>query len=135
MKTKIRGRQNIYKYSFTTFKRDIEKICEIIIDNNWDLKYIYGPPRGGCIIAVFLSHKLNLKYLSNLNEKHIPSQTLIVDDVADTGKTLSEIPNIQKYKTATLFIKPGTFYSPSVFINAVPRYVWIHYFWEKDFNA
>lgn len=135
MKTKLKGRQNIYKYSFTTFKCDIEKICEIIQENNWNLKYIYGPPRGGCIIAVFLSHKLNLKYLSSLNENHIPSKTLIVDDVSDTGNTLSQIPNIRKYKTATLFIKPGTVFSPLIFVQSVPRNVWIQYFWEKDFNT
>jgi len=134
LKTHMKNYHVIHRYSFTTFKQDTEEICSIIKKNNWKLKYVYGPPRGGCILAVFLSHKLNLKYLSTLKQKHIPSKTLICDDVSDSGATLSNITNIQKYKTATLFVKIGTTFSPSIFIQSVPRNVWIQYFWEKDFE-
>ena len=50
-------------------------------------EYVYGIPRGGMPLAIMLSHALNLKLTFSILDKTI---TLIVDDVADTGKTLKQ---------------------------------------------
>jgi hypoxanthine phosphoribosyltransferase len=133
MKEKMRKHQTIHKYKITKFKQDVREIKNIIKKNNWKLKYVYGIPRGGVILAVFLSYQLKLKYITTL--KNYPAnKVLVVDDVSDSGRTLAKIPNIKKYKTVTLFTKPGTIFSPDIFIDTVPRNVWIQYFWEKDFE-
>ena len=51
----------IFKYTYNMFDKDVKKLADRIKENKWDLKYVYGPPRGGCVIAVFLSHYLDLK--------------------------------------------------------------------------
>ena len=130
---KMKRRQNIHKYSYSVFLRDVESIIKEINKRGWRLHYVYGPPRGGCILAVFLSHKLNLKYLSTLKEKHIPGKTLLVDDVSDTGNTLKNIKNINKYKTVTIYVKPGTCFIPNIHIRDIPRKYWITYWWEKEY--
>lgn len=122
------------KYSYTDFKRDVDIIENEVKQRQWNLEYVYGPPRGGCLLAVFLSHRLNLTYLSTLAKKHIPEKTLIVDDVSDTGKTFKNIKNINKYKTAAIFVKSGTIYYPHIYVKTISKKFWIDYFWEKEYD-
>ncbi|MEM4330894.1 MAG: GNAT family N-acetyltransferase [Candidatus Pacearchaeota archaeon] len=56
---------------------------------------IYGVPRGGLIIAVCLSHSLNLPVLF-----YPTKNTFVVDDLSDNGFTLQRIKN---RKIATLY--------------------------------
>ena len=54
-------------------------------DKPW---YVSGIPRGGSILAVLYSHRFDLPYLHNpQNRDH---NLLILDDIADSGKTLQE---------------------------------------------
>lgn len=129
-----KAKKIIYKYSYSALMQDIEKIVKEIQRLNWKPLYVYGPPRGGCILAVILSHRLNLKYLTSLDEKHNMKRTIIVDDVSDTGVTLNTIEHINKYKTITLFLKPGTAHIPNIHIREIPRRYWIVYWWENDYN-
>lgn len=52
---------------------------------------IYGVPRGGLVLAVALSHFINLPLLTTAPDP----KALIVDDIADSGKTLAAFPNHQ----------------------------------------
>ena len=61
---------------------------------------IYGVPRGGLCLAVALSHKLQI----NLIKEPIKN-SLIVDDVYETGITLSSFKNIEGAKFFVLFSK------------------------------
>ena len=60
-----------------------------------DLQYITGIPRGGLIPAVMLSHKLDVKYkcleeiLTSTTLMYGVSDILVLDDIFDSGKTLS----------------------------------------------
>lgn len=117
-------------YSYTNFKQDIQQIAQEIHSTHPEIKYVYGLPRGGSIIAVVLSHILNLKYLTSLDEEHTPEKTIVVDDVSDSGLTLKSIHNINKYTTATLFIKEGTAFLPNIYTRITKRKIWIVYFWE-----
>jgi len=56
-----------------------------------EFKGVYGIPRGGVILAVMLSHKLDLPYIENIDS--LNEDVIIIDDIADTGKTL------KKYKS------------------------------------
>lgn len=122
--------QKIYTYTWNDFEED----CDIIVNQlkrlKHKIKYVYGPPRGGCIFAVKLSHKLRAKYLISLEEEHIPYNTLIVDDVSDTGATLIKLVSKGNYTTATAFVKPRTKYVPHIFCRSVENNTWIVYQWE-----
>ena len=71
---------------------------------------IYGIPRGGLIPAVYLSHRLNIPLVRTLDavlsDSHGPY--LIVEDVVDTGKTLSRLSMFltEEDKVAALVVKP-----------------------------
>lgn len=50
-----------------------------------DFNGVYGIPRGGSVLAAWLSHKLYLPLLSELS-----TNCIIVDDISDSGTTLGE---------------------------------------------
>lgn len=56
-------------------------------DTGKDFKGVYGIPRGGVILAVLLSHKLDLPYVENPYDYQL-DDFIVIDDIADTGKTL-----------------------------------------------
>tara|TARA_B100001113_G_scaffold345218_1_gene334562 strand:- start:254 stop:652 length:399 start_codon:yes stop_codon:yes gene_type:complete len=56
-------------------------------DTKKDFKGVYGIPRGGVILAVMLSHKLNLPYIENPFDCEF-DDFVVIDDIADTGETL-----------------------------------------------
>ena len=58
-----------------------------IKNTNKDFKGVYGIPRGGVILAVMLSHKLNLPYVENPFDCEF-DDFVVIDDIADTGETL-----------------------------------------------
>ena len=55
---------------------------------------VYGFPRGGLCLAVALSHSLGLDLLDKPK-----NNSLIVDDIYDTGYTLEKIKHIQGSET------------------------------------
>ncbi len=78
----------------------INEICDKIKEKNAKYKYITGIPRGGSVAALLMSYILDVPYMdyancvfySILSEDPITvSGGLIVDDLIDSGKTLSGI--------------------------------------------
>ena len=64
-----------------------------------DFTGVYGIPRGGSVLAAWLSHKLYLPLLSEPKE-----DCIIIDDICDSGKTLKEFveSDINYYITVML---------------------------------
>ena len=120
------------KYSYRNMCIDIDEFTKRLKVERPTLKYIYGPPRGGSILAVCLSHSLKLKFLPTLDEPHVPEQTLIVDDVSDTGETLQRVIGNKHYVTLTIFIKIKTMYIPHYYKRIAHNNEWIVYWWEKE---
>jgi len=85
---------------------------------------IYGIPRGGLVVAVVLSHLLDFPLVTN--PEHIGQKTLVVDDISDTGKTLSQF---RTNVTATLHIVKDTTYVPN-FFRKERLAEWVKYPWE-----
>ena len=75
-------------FTWGEFDKSVDHIANQC--KNLKLSGIYGVPRGGLCLAVALSHKLNVKLI----EKPLKS-SLIVDDVYETGMTLSSFKNIE----------------------------------------
>ena len=75
-------------FSWSEFDKSVAYIADQC--KFWKLSGIYGVPRGGLCLAVALSHKLNIQLI----EKPLKN-SLIVDDVYETGITLSNFKNIE----------------------------------------
>lgn len=108
-----------------------------IKESGLKFKNIYGVPRGGLIPTVILSHKLNLPLVKG----DIGPDTLIIDDICDSGETLDKL--VKKYqtlysfpfnlKTAVLHYKPHTScFEPTLYAEKWNKDVWLVYPWEKE---
>jgi len=89
---------------------------------------IYGVPRGGLCLAVALSHKLKI----NLITEPIKN-SLIVDDVYETGITLNNFKNIEGAMFFVLFSKINPTWWNTVFITEKSE--WIVFPWENKLNS
>jgi len=89
---------------------------------------IYGVPRGGLCLAVALSHKLKIKLIS----KPIKN-SLIVDDVYETGLTLTTFKDIEGAVFFVLFSKIKPTWWNTVFISKKNQ--WIVFPWENSFSS
>lgn len=138
--------------------QDIEKAVEtlaITIREEYNPDLIVGIARGGLIPAVRLSHLLNdlsmkvihIKYYENVNEEKeepevswsdlgkLKGKVLIVDDVADTGKTLeAAVNNLQDHiegelKICSIAYKPSSKIKPDYYVYETEK--WIVFPWEE----
>ena len=102
----------------------IDKLAKEIKKSKIRFDGIYGIPRGGLPLAVFLSHKLNLPVLL------YPSKdTLVVDDISDNGYTLQRMKN---KKIATLYSTKWTITPPNWHVKEkLDKTDWIVFPWEK----
>lgn len=115
---------------WSLYDSDIRELAEKI--RGWsgflDIKHIYGIPRGGLTIAVHLSHLLGIPYEHSkigLN----PKETLLVDDVSDSGKTLWHYRQFG-FHIAALYMKPGTRLIPKFYVREYSRGEWLIFPWE-----
>ena len=88
---------------------------------------MYGVPRGGLCLAVALSHKLNIKLI----EKPLKN-SLIVDDVFETGFTLSNFKNIEGANFFVLVSKKKPIWWNTVTLSYKKE--WIVFPWENKKN-
>jgi len=109
---------------------EFDKAVEQIASKCKFLKFsgIYGVPRGGLCLAVALSHKLKINLLSEPIKN-----SLIVDDVYETGITLKTFKNIEGAMFFVLFSKCKPTWWNSVFLSEKSE--WIVFPWENTLNS
>ena len=109
---------------------DFDNSVEYIANKCEFLKFsgIYGIPRGGLCLAVALSHKLNLKLI----QKPIKN-SLIVDDVYETGLTLDPLRDIEGAMFFVLISKKKPTWWNTV--NLSKEKDWIVFPWENVINS
>lgn len=88
-------------------------------------KSISGIPRGGLIPAVMLSHYLDLKMVPITD---IDKNTLIVDDICDTGTTLTDY---KKYDVAVIFSRRGNTRKPLYVGQEIYGDEWLQFPYER----
>ena len=88
---------------------------------------IYGVPRGGLCLAVALSHKLKINLISEPKKN-----SLIVDDVYETGLTLTSLKDIEGAVFFVLFSKIKPTWWNTVFVSKKSQ--WIVFPWENTLN-
>ena len=81
--------------SWNLIDEAVTDIAFNIKNTNKDFKGVYGIPRGGLILAVMLSHKLDLPLIMSKDE--LDENSIIIDDIADTGKTLLDFVKYESY--------------------------------------
>tara|TARA_B100000287_G_scaffold138710_1_gene130618 strand:- start:1587 stop:2006 length:420 start_codon:yes stop_codon:yes gene_type:complete len=111
----------------------IERIARWIEKSDWCLTIgaVYGLPRGGLPIAVSLSHRLGLPLLMSYDDRKVVTdkQILIVDDIADTGRTLLHYKNEERNIICTLHYHDMSIVRPDFYCeNKCDK--WIVYPWE-----
>ena len=112
-------------FSWNEFDKAVEHIANKC--KSLEFSGIYGVPRGGLCLAVALSHKLKINLLSEPIKN-----SLIVDDVYETGITLSTFKNIEGAKFFVLFSKKKPTWWNSVYISKESD--WIVFPWENNLN-
>ena len=109
---------------------ELDKSVEEIADKCRfkDFSGIYGVPRGGLCLAVALSHKLKIELISEPIKN-----SLIVDDVYETGITLTNFKDIEGAMFFVLFSKIQPTWWNTVFISKKNQ--WIVFPWENTLNS
>ena len=112
-------------FTWTEFDKSVEHIankCKF-----FEFSGIYGVPRGGLCLAVALSHKLKINLISEPKKN-----SLILDDVYETGITLNTFKDIDGAMFFVLFskIKP-TWWNT---VHVTKKNQWIVFPWENNLN-
>jgi len=120
-----------YFYTWQEFDRDAWKIAKWAEDRNF--RAIYGIPRGGIVLAVLLSHRLNLPLLISVEE--ISPQTLVVDDISDSGATLAKLYGKLNFRpaVATIFYHKDTREMPDFALHEKKE--WVVFPWETEASS
>jgi len=117
----------------------IEWNCKVIADKvrGQEFKNIYGIPRGGLIPAVIISHYLESKLPIITSFDQISNETLVVDDIVDSGMTwinmLRELRHRKVHpKIATLFYYLDSSAIPEFYSDIKEdKNLWFIFPWEQ----
>lgn len=120
--------------------REVEILVQRLAEKIPQKKYtsIYGIPRGGQIVAVLLSHQTGIKVIEY---DKINRDTLVVDDIVDSGKTLESFMRVRKDGSswdrrphaAALYLCEESIIKPHHFAEKKrPEIEWVVFPWEKD---
>ena len=117
-----------------TYERFLE-VCDKIIARLGDItiENIYGIPRGGLVLATYLSYRLDIP----LKQLVTNDKTLIVDDIVDTGKTLNYInAKIQPIKcfTASIYYHRQSIIEPDIWLYE-KKDEFVKFPWETEETA
>ena len=113
-------------FTWKEFDQSVEHIankCKFL-----EFSGIYGVPRGGLCLAVALSHKLNISLLSEPIKN-----SLIVDDIYETGITLNTLKDIDGAMFFVLHSKIKPTWWNTVYISK--KREWIVFPWENTLNS
>ena len=97
-------------FTWSDFDKSVEQIANKCRFK--EFSGIYGVPRGGLCLAVALSHKLKINLISQPIKN-----SLIVDDIYETGITLKAFKHIEGAMFFVLFSKIKPTWWNTVFIS------------------
>ena len=116
---------NKIKLSWDDLEILVDKLCKKIPFETPTVDSVTGIARGGLIPAVMVSHKLGLPYVDAVGPN-----TLVIDDIADSGATLEKSPGIY---TAVLHYKPHTSsFIPTIWAEEHNSDEWLIYPFERS---
>lgn len=131
---------NKYYVTWTEYIGSINTLANDIKNCKFKFDYIHYIPRGGMAIAMVLSYVLDIPIVHELNENMVDkvNHYLIIDDLVDTGSTFlvfaDKFNRRIKYKTACLYMKDKTHYSPHFVacLPVIPTNQWVVLPYDKQ---
>ncbi|HGZ70991.1 MAG TPA: phosphoribosyltransferase [Nitratifractor sp.] len=141
-------------YGYSEFLGDVKELSAKVKEYNPDT--LLAVARGGLTLGHFMAQALDTRRLFALNSIHYEKESkletieifnipdlksakrvVVVDDIVDSGETLSEIIKVlQKayphceFKLATIFYKPTAIIQADYTLKEAKE--WIDFFWEVD---
>ena len=112
-------------FTWSEFDKSVEHIANEC--KPFDFSGIFGVPRGGLCLAVALSHKLEIDLISEPRKN-----SLIVDDIYETGTTLNTFKDIEGARFFVLISKIQPLWWNTVKISKKKE--WIVFPWENKLN-
>ena len=117
---------DVLRLSWVEFNVAVAKLAPLI--DRTVVRKLYGVPRGGLCIAVALSHATGIPL-----ELEPGPGCAIIDDIADTGKTLRELKGAQKL---VWVLRPMSMLNcHSALKLALNDDRWVLFPWEQEANA
>lgn len=117
-------------YTWAELTDDINDFCKLSVINENHFTGVYGLPRGGLIPAVMISHKLDIPLLMAPCEG-----CLIVDDIADSGRSLSHYSEndtqFNRHYIFTLFYAKRSIVKPHFYSRFKKHDEWVIFPWEE----
>ena len=95
---------------------------------------VYGIPRGGALLAILLSHKMDIPYIDRFDD--VNENVVIIDDIADTGNTLKKYKNHPKSEKSfyvTIHEHEQSIVKPDYSV-IYKQDKWIVYPWETTYS-
>ena len=129
----------VQKVSWQQIEHGTYLISEWVKKQKINFKGIWAPPRGGLIPGIMISHQTKLELLDRTEVKLFKDKDmlksykplLIIDDIADTGKTLQYFSNVNNVYIATLFYHDQCSFKPDYWVFKKNNQ-WIEYPWERN---
>lgn len=124
--------QLIVKVSF----EEVLELCQELVDkigfNSW---HLWGVPRNGSIVAGLMTHCGNgqiqgLRLSPPFSNSFVQNSTLVVDDVHNSGKTLTSYA-MRGMKTASLFWRKKDGHKPNFWVKTIEDDSWLVFPWEQ----
>ena len=118
-------------YNWEDIEGRVNDLCQRLKHESFEA--VYGVPRGGLIIAVLVSHNLGIPLITSLRDMY-GKKFLVVDDIADTGRTLEKLKKLEvcdKATFATLDYHKQSSVVPDCWISEKGDR-WIVYPWERE---
>ena len=112
--------------SWQDFDRAVQRIAQLYGDRRFS--GVHGLPRGGLVLAVSLSHRLELPLL----QAPQPG-CLVVDDVYETGRTLAPHRQVEGAELLVWISKVEPIWWQAVEVRTDPE--WIVFPWEDSARA
>lgn len=119
-------------YLWHEFNRD----ADLLASKLRGAKNVYGIPRGGLILAVKLSHQLEIPLITDI-DKIDRKQTLVVDEILETGNTIALLEERvgELERRAFLYITDGSpVRDTDKFIHEKRKTQWVIFPWEKQYE-
>lgn len=115
--------------SWNDFEEFVDSLIQEMKKKKFKPNGVYGVPRGGLILATLISYKLDIPLLLNASKG-----CLIVDDIADSGRTLQHFTEndtqFNKYFIATMYYHKRSVVKPDYYkFDKTDK--WIVFPWEK----
>jgi len=115
--------------SWNDFEEFVDSLIQEMKKKKFKPTGVYGVPRGGLILATLISYKLDIPLLLNASKG-----CLIVDDIADSGRTLQHFTEndtqFNKYFIATMYYHKRSVVKPDYYkFDKTDK--WIVFPWEK----